>query len=233
MKQAVLFAFMLTVFVVFAHSQQIVQVRAEQAGDSVRIQYQLSDSVAGRAYRIDVYGISEKDTFRLEFATGDLGDRITAGNKTIIWEAYRQMGRFRGKVGIEVRAVPVFSVIRPSEPVTLKRGRPYTFRWYGGNSESDQLTIELYQFENKIDSLANVAGLSQYTWQVPAGIKPGLGYRLRIRGTSYTGIDTYTPDFTIQRRIPLVYSAGGTALGAIGVTAAIILLGPLPGAPGR
>lgn len=211
-------------FPAFIHAQSVSQVRAEKVGrDSVRIFYTLEDPSEERTYRIDIFAITDDDTLRLTKVYGDIGDSIRVGAHTAIWNAIGESGRFRGPVMFRVRAIPSFLINDPGEGLTLKKGKPFTFSWYGGNSHLDDLSLILYQYDNVLDTLRVVSEVNQFTWQVPAEVTPGKGYRVRIIGTDKTGINSFTNEFIIARKIPLYYIIA-PAVALVGGTAAFLIL---------
>lgn len=211
-------------FPALIHAQSVSQVRAERVGrDSVRIFYSLQDPAEERTYRIDIFAITNTDTLRLTKVYGDIGDSIRVGDHSVVWNAIGESGRFRGPVIFRVRAIPSFLINDPTEGLTLKRGNPFTFSWYGGNSYLDDLSLVLYQYDNVLDTLKVVTETDKFTWQVPADIAPGKGYRVRIVGTDKTGINAFTNEFIIARKIPLYYIIAPAAA-LVGGTAAFLIL---------
>ncbi|MEZ4827507.1 MAG: Ser-Thr-rich GPI-anchored membrane family protein [Bacteroidia bacterium] len=172
---------------------------------------------------MDIFAITPKDTIRLTKVYGDIGDSISVGDHSVVWNAIGESGRFRGPVKFRVRAIPSFLINDPREDLTAKRGNPFTFSWYGGNSYLDDLSLVLYQYDNALDTIHVVTQADKYTWQVPDDLPPGKGYRVRIVGTGKTGIDVFTHDFIIARKIPLYYIIAPAAA-LVGGTAAFLVL---------
>ncbi|MDX2248163.1 MAG: Ser-Thr-rich GPI-anchored membrane family protein [Bacteroidia bacterium] len=215
---------LLLFFPAFLPAQTVSMVRAERAGrDSVRIFYTLEDPAAERTYRVDIFAITRTDTFLLTKVYGDIGDSLKVGEHSAVWNAIGESGRFRGPVSFRIRAIPSFLIHDPKVGLTLKRGNPFTFSWYGGNSYLDDLSLVLYQYDNALDTIKIVSQSDQFTWQVPADMTPGKGYRVRIIGTGKTGINSFTNEFTIARKIPLYYIIAPAAT-LLGGTAAFLIL---------
>ncbi|MDX2285614.1 MAG: hypothetical protein NW241_15710 [Bacteroidia bacterium] len=214
-----------------ARGQSIEQLTAERTGDSVRIRYELRDSVPGRSYQVSLYGVIGRDTVLLKAVSGDVGGPVRPGRREITWNAIRELGRYRGSLRFVLRAVPVFVVYPFRGPASHKQGQPVTAEWYGGNSIRDPLLIELYQYDQRLDTLDRVKGVYQYTWKIPGDLPPGEGYRLRVSSLAHPEVAGFTQPFSVTRR----FSTRGIALasGAVsaGAVAAIILARILPRPP--
>lgn len=213
-------------------SQNISNVEAYVVGDSVLVKYNLNDPSPERTYSIRLYGIFENDTSLLRKTSGSVGDSIQTGEHEILWNAIEELGRFRGDMKFMVRALPAFYITNPEEGQIVKRTNPITFAWYGANSDQDALLIELYQYDEKLDTLAQVSYAGKYTWKVPRSLKPDKGYRIKVTGTERTGIESFSNSFTVKRKIPVYWIVGPALVAVGGVTALLIANGnkkqPLP-----
>ncbi|MCB0835766.1 MAG: Ser-Thr-rich GPI-anchored membrane family protein [Bacteroidia bacterium] len=234
MRLFLLWLFLGLVSVQSFYAQNVSAINVESVGDdSVRITYTLNDPSPERSYQVDIFAISRKDTFQLTTVSGQVGDSITAGTHSVVWDALAQLGRFRGPLAFRVRAIPSFLINDPSHSdLKLKRGTPYTFSWYGGNSHLDDLALVLYQYDNPIDTIKVVSQVNQYTWQIPQKLATGKGYRVKIAGTPMTNINEFTHSFSINRKVPLYYIIVPAATVVTGlVTYLIVRRKPLPEAP--
>ncbi|MEL7341976.1 MAG: Ser-Thr-rich GPI-anchored membrane family protein [Bacteroidota bacterium] len=200
-------------------AQEILDLRAEKQGDSVRISYRLQDAFAARTYTVSLQGIIDNDTVPLKALSGSLGDSIRAGQHEIWWNPVQELGRYKGEVAFHLEALPDFYISAPDTGMVLKKGKPITFKWYGGNAQYDSLTLELYQYDKLLYEVAVVGNSSQYTWKIPSNLPQDAGYRFKITGQN-TDIEAFSADFAIKRQYPpyMVYlppilAAGGIIYG--------------------
>ena len=203
MKIQVLLLLFLGSFCSSLFSQELAIIGVEARGDSVLIRYQLSDPNMLRSYTVKMFAILNNDTIPLTKVSGKAGDFVIPGTYEVVWDPISEVERFRGNAYFYATAIPSFFIDKPGEDVSVKRGNPIFFSWYGGNSTLDTLTLELYQYDNRLIPVTIVPEGSQYTWKVPKEISPGKGYRMRITGTDFTDIDAFSNYFEIKRRVPL------------------------------
>jgi hypothetical protein len=199
-------------------------------GDQVEVRYALSDAPRSNAYFVQLFALRGKDTLQLREVTGAVGDSIREGSHLISWNARKEWGRFRGRITFLVKATPYFSFVKPSVDTTVRRGMPFTIQWYGANSRRTELVVELYRFGALVDTLATVQQAGAYTWLIPDKLDHGGGYRIRVTGPLGSGIDQFSPIFTVQRKTnPLIYIGPGAALA--GGVLWLLLRKPLPESP--
>ncbi|GAB4416357.1 MAG: hypothetical protein OHK0039_25690 [Bacteroidia bacterium] len=214
-------------------AQSLPEVQATALGDSVSIRYVLPSGSQSSHYQVSVHAILGRDTVKLTRLRGAVGDSISAGEHTLYWQARAELGRYRGPVRFDVQAVPYFTFISPETNTLLRRGKPYTFRWYGGNSAQDTLQLELYQFDRRIGPVAIVSRANTYTWKLPGDMELGEGYRLKLSSTDEAGLTAFSPTFDVQRKTPLWLLIAPPAAAAGGLAAILILARkPLPGPAG-
>ncbi|MFK7920753.1 MAG: Ser-Thr-rich GPI-anchored membrane family protein [Bacteroidia bacterium] len=201
-------------------AQEISNLRAESQGDSVRISYDLKDAFAARTYTVNVKGIIAEDTVALSALSGSLGDSIRAGSHEVWWNSVSDLGRYKGSVSFYIEALPDFYISAPDTGLVVKRGKPITFKWYGGNAQYDSLKLDLYQYDKFLYSIDVVKNGLQYTWKVPSNLAADAGYRFKITGSDQTDIEAYSAEFAVKRQYPpyLVYlppilAAGGLIYG--------------------
>lgn len=200
-------------------AQEILNLRAEKQGDSVRISYRLQDAFAARTYTVSLEGIIDNDTVPLTALSGSLGDSIRAGQHEIWWNPVQELGRYKGAVAFHLEALPDFYISAPDTGMVIKKGKPITFKWYGGNAQYDSLTIELYQYDKLLYEVDVIGNSLQYTWKVPSNLPQDVGYRFKITGQN-TDIEAFSADFAVKRQYPpyMVYlppilAAGGLIYG--------------------
>ncbi|MEL6673924.1 MAG: GPI anchored serine-threonine rich family protein [Bacteroidota bacterium] len=196
-------------------AQDIEIISTELQGDSVMVRYTLSGPDLSRPYRVNLFGIMGQDTVALTRLSGKVGDSVAIGTHEILWDALAELGRFNGRIAFMITALPNFKFENPRKGSRFKKGEPVSFTWNGGNSHLDDLELELYQYDSRIDTLGSISQANQFTWQIPSSLKPGNGYRIKIIGTDKTGIDGFSQEFAIARNLPLktIYAASGILVG--------------------
>lgn len=222
----------------YSFSQSVVLVNSKTIeNDEIQIEYILQDSVTSRLFTTSLYALTDTGAFELKEIRGDFGEDIAVGNHVVTWNALKELGRYRGKIAIQVKATPQFAFLTPKDNKRSKKGKPVEFRWYGENSTMDSLRVELYRFDQLVDTLGYIGNQGTYTWEIPEGIKPSQGYRIRIIGTEKSGINRFSPRVIVDRKIPLPYQYAGMGVAGAGVLTTIILLlralPPIGGPNGR
>lgn len=213
-----------TTFGLNAQSVRDVSATPIPGTDKVTVGYTLADTLPSRLFRVTIVAATPEGLIPLTALEGTFGDSIPTGTHTATWDAYADWGRFDGEVRIQVQAVPMFRFELPRKRVSVKRDEPIYFAWYGDNSSLDELRVELYQYDKRVDTLTLLVNKANFTWQVPTDLKPGNGYRIRLVGTPLSGIDAYSREFTIQRKVPLAYLYAGGGVLAAGIVGLIVLL---------
>jgi hypothetical protein len=222
MRQTFLLLVVTLFFFLDSAAQSISNVRAETVEDSVRISYQLNDPAAERTYSVAVVGILDNDTLELEYLRGDIGDSIRAGSHEVWWNFVAEMGRYKGSISFQVLALPDFYITSPDTGQVIKTGKPITLQWYGGDAQNDTLLLELYNYENRLDSIGTAYNATQYKWEIPNKYPPNEGYRIKVTGPNPDRISHFTNEFTIKRAyprfgilVPPVLVAGGLVWGIL------------------
>ncbi len=185
----------------YAQSLRILETNV--LPDSVVIRYELIDSVAGRSYQVGLYAITGTDTTALDQVEGAVGDSIQPGIYRLRWAAYREWDRYRGTVRFQVRALPNFSFLGPENGSTVRRAKGIEFTWYGQNSTLDSLKIDLFRYEEFIQTIDRVKGRGDYAWRIPPKLPLGEGYRIRLTGQQPRRSYGFSPYFTVDNRYPL------------------------------
>lgn len=223
MRLASLLSFLLLLVFRTTQAQLAVVVKTETEEDRVRITYEIQDSLTSRLYNIKLWGRSDSASFPLSKLEGEFGENITVGTHEVVWDALAELERYSGSLLIEVQALPQFLFLGPKMDQTVKRGNPITFSWYGDNSTLDQLKIELYRYDEVLDTLGTVSQQGSYTWQVPKDIKASGGYRIRLIGTSKSGnLTAFSPQVRVVEKVPVLYKYIG--LGTIVTGAGFVVV---------
>ncbi len=202
------FSLLLTILVggIFAQDLRINNIRFEN--NQVSIQYEILDTLLTRQYTVRAY--SSRDNFLnpLKQVNGAIGHEIFPGaERTMIWDAQEELGAdFDGSVAVELRArvyVPFIQIPWFDDVEVLKKKRTYSITWAGGRS-GNVLHFDLYNSKKeKVATFANVANVGHYDLTIPADVKPGKGYRFKIRDSKNEDEIVFTEYFNIKRKVPL------------------------------
>ncbi|MCI4670073.1 MAG: GPI anchored serine-threonine rich family protein [Bacteroidia bacterium] len=212
-------------------AQSSVQnVNTSLEDDKIRIKYSLKDSVSARLFSVKLFAKTSSGSIPLTKIEGEYGDNITIGEHEVVWDALAELERFSGNVAIEVQATPEFMFLSPKRDQSVKRGKAVTFSWYGANSTMDQITVELYRYDELLETLGTLNQQGSYTWQVPGDMKASDGYRIKITGTEITGnMAAFSPPVRVMQKIPVLYKYIGLGTIVTGATVTVIqLLRALP-----
>ncbi|WNJ19202.1 GPI anchored serine-threonine rich family protein [Pontibacter sp. G13] len=200
-----------------AQHVQIEEIEKMANGDSLRITYELISPLGDLGYEVTLFARLDTGLKQLTSLTGEFGEEIGPGVHEVVWNAKQELGRYRGKIALEVRALPNFYFITPESGQLFMQGKAYTISWYGKNSDKDALTMTLYRDDEPIDTIATVDASNSYTWRVPRGLDSGEGYRIRVSGTDLSNVDAYTSSFSIQNKKYLKYIIPGAVVATGGV----------------
>lgn len=226
--------FLLMVGALFPCLAQTIKITdLEPYQDSVIVRFDLQDASEERTYTVRLFALINSDTIALQHVRSEgLGELIRPGSYEVSWNALAEFERLDADLNFYITAVPSFFVDVPIEGQKVVMGNPITFQWFGGNSYLDELTLELYQYDEPIDTVTLISETSQYTWKVPKDLKPGAGYKMKFTGTEKTGIEAFSNNFVIKRNTPL-WAILAPAGALIAGTAAYFLFfrEPLPGPP--
>ena len=222
---------------VTGNAQQFNIKKVELSADKIFVYYDLLDTVSNHTYTMNLF--SSKDNFisPLQKVKGDIGLEVRPGaNKKIEWSAKEELGvDFKeGNISLEVKGRLYIPFIRfDGNYETFKRGKKYEITWTGG-TQQNILNFDLYQGTKKITSFPNIANVGHYTLVIPNSIKPGKEFRFRISDTRNKDQIVNTKEFSIERRVPLVYKIVPPIL--VGVGAYLFIKSnqpePLEGPPG-
>ena len=188
-------------------AQEFTIKKVELTGESIILHYDLIDTIKARTYSIHVY--SSKDNFLspLQKIKGDAGLEVRPGaNKKITWGSREELGTsFKGDVELEVRGRVYIPFVRfdgfQNEQI-IRRGKPKTMTWSGGTRQNI-LNFAIYQGDDYVDVIPNVANSGSYEIVLPTSIKPGKGYYFLVSDSKNKDQVMKTPTFEVKRKIPL------------------------------
>lgn len=184
-------------------AQQVDNVRAEWKGDVIYVFYDLKGSMPNQKYKVSLYSTHNNLQEPLALVSGDIGDTITAGTeKKIEWQAKSEVSKYNGEMAFEVQATLVFSPLVLTMPQTTKvykRAKEHNFSWKGGVAD-EKVRVELYDGNTRVAETADIPNKKAINWKIPANIKPGDNYRLKVTTTSYPDNYGLSNRFIIKRR---------------------------------
>lgn len=204
-------SFLLVVQLTNAQDFRIKQV--ELAGDQLLIFYDLIDTTKNRLYAIHLYSSRDNYITPLTKVQGDItqGSVLAVepgANKKITWNAKEELGAdFEGSVGLEVRGRVYMPFIRLKgfeDYKSIKRGVPFTLTWSGGQTRNI-ITFDLYRGDTHTKWSEPVTNSGNNTFVIPTNIKPGKNYRFKISDSKNKEDVIYSSEFTIKRKVPLLY----------------------------
>ena len=199
-----------------AQTFAITQVEMEVV--KLNIYYVLQDADATNRYIIKLFSSRDNYSTPLKSVTGDIGVAVIPGNnKKIVFNISEEFGAdFEDKISFQIRGSIYVPFIKLNESYAkLKRDKSYEFTWTGG-TEKEILNIELVSGDKKIMDFPSFSNEQKYNLKLPASLKIGIPYRLRIYDNNNGDRVVFTNEFLVQRKIPLVVKALPiVALGAI------------------
>jgi hypothetical protein len=219
--------------------QSIVNQRARVLDDNdlVEIKYALQGQ-KGEVYDVSVYGSHDKFAKPLISVTGDVGSGIEVGaEKTILWQPKTELESFKGSIIFEIKAelsaAPV-SITNPNASSVLKRGTTLNLSWNGG-AKQEVFLVQLLKNgieKSNVDTVRNQNVYNnKFSWKVPADLRKGYDYQIKLTSTDRSNVYKQSPSFTIKPKLPLAVKglpiAAGLAVGAY----IIFKNKPLPGPP--
>ncbi len=203
------------------YGQAIENLGYKVAGTKVTITYDLPGDTT-RWYNVEVFSSYDGFTEALHYVRGDAGKNIIPGyEKTILWDAKQELGRFKGNISLRVKATYIPFIEFTNIGSKFRRGRDYDITWTGG-PEDGKVTFELYEGETKISRLGGVANTGVWNWDISKKAKTGKYYRIRAfndRRSEFSSL------FRISPKIPWAIKAL-PLLVAGGVVAAILVSNP-------
>jgi hypothetical protein len=147
----------------------------------------------------------------LEKISGDAGLEVKPGaNRRIVWDSKEELGSMFNKgVQLEIRGhvyVPFIRFDGFDQIKVRKRTVPFLVKWSGGTRQNI-LDFELYKEEKLVYSFPNVPNSYEYKLVIPASVKPGGDYHLKVSDTKNKDQVVNTGIFSIKRRYSLALKA--------------------------
>ena len=192
----------------FTTAQKIVNLRAEAQGDKIVVTYDLI-GIPDDRYDVDLFSSHNNFAAPLRQVKGDVGKNLQGGAaKRIEWDAKLELGDFKGQLTFEVHATVMAPLAFVSMASSVKRGTVLGLTWRGGDKSND-VKIELMKGGQTLNTLTTTHNSGSFSWDIPPHLKPGEDYQLRMTNGKEMATSS---DFTIRRKIPLVFKAAAPAI---------------------
>lgn len=191
---------------VAASAQTIAVKEVELAGEKIIVHYDLEDSNPGTEYHISLYSSWNNFQAALVKVTGDVGTEIRSGtDKKIEWHALEELGPFKGRLSLEVRArlhMPIVKAINISSRDKFKRNKTHNITWTTSNN--NMVNIELYNGNNRVTGEFSQPNNGRFSLLIPSHARPGKNYTLRITDAHNQNESVVSGSFRVVRKVPLV-----------------------------
>jgi hypothetical protein len=203
----------LLLIVQLTNAQDFSIKQVELTGDQILIFYDLIDTTKNRLYAIHLYSSKDNYIAPLTKIQGDVTQgsvlAIEPGaNKKITWNAKEELGAdFEGSVKLEVRGrvfVPFVRLKGFEDFKSIKRGVPFPMTWSGGQTRN-LITFDLYKGDTRVNWSKSVTNSGSSEFVITTDIRPGSNYRFRISDSKNKDDVVYSSEFTIKRKVPLLY----------------------------
>ena len=204
-----------------ASGQGISNVRAEVMGDIINIYYDLAGDPT-QQFDVSIYGSHNNYTLPLQRVTGDVGTVAPGLSKKVIWEARRELTRYRGEIIFEIRALvttverpDLITLVKPRTGAKVKAGKFMGVEWTGG--KPGMMKLELYQGNSLYQNMGEGQNTGTFSWLVPESVK-GSGYKVKLFNVNDPNAHVFSGEFKIAGKmgvaiylVPAVAVAGGAA----------------------
>jgi hypothetical protein len=205
MRQILLLFLVLATFSMQAQSVAIKKI--EVAGDEIVVYYDLDDSNPANEYQLSLYASRDNYSSALTKVTGDIGNEVKPGtDKKVRWNAREELGNYKGRLALEIRGkvyLPFVKLQGFDADKSYKRGKSYNLNWKSGNT--NPIHIEVYKGGQRIAGEMNQPNNGNHTFYLPAGVKPGSDYRIKISDAKQSDEVLFTPTFKVKPKIPFLF----------------------------
>ena len=189
------------------------------------VRYDFNHGEVGVDYELYLYGSHNNFLSPLQFTTGDVGKKIRLGpGKVIYWDAKKELGNFKGDFSLRIKGskyIPYVSFTNISEDLAIRRGQVFDVKW-NASDKSTKVLIKLQRNGVPLSESLVVDNNGLFAWEIPSKAKAGKGYSVQISNTENALQEETSAEFSLKRKIPLVYKL--VPLAVIAGTTAIVLL---------
>jgi hypothetical protein len=196
-KLIVLAGFIVMPFLLLA--QNIANFSYKLVNNKIVVSYTLGGSSSER-YSVLLYNSIDNFKTPLELVTGDVGADITPGKeKTIIWDAKKELGEFKGGISLKLKTqlIPfvTFSIAKGQK---FKMDKAYLISW---ESNATNLKLELFQNNKKVSDIGLGSSGKSYNWEIPKkSLAKGANYK--IRGSA-NDREAFSESFEVKKKMPV------------------------------
>ncbi len=199
-------------------AQSVENLKVKLDGREIVVYFDLVSPNSNGFYSIDLFSSNDNYNMPLKIVSGDVGIEIAPGNeKRITWRAKDEIGGYKGKISIEIRARFYIPFVKVQSPVTnqmLRRGKVSSLEWTEGTA-TDELRLELYKDNQRLQTISTTPNTGLYRWSVPGNIKAGKNYQIRLSDLKNQEDAVFTGEFRIGQKIPMGLKIGvGVLVGA-------------------
>ena len=211
--------------IAFVHGQELDSISMEFEGGLVVVKYDFLVGEEGENYELYLYGSHDNFSEPLQYTTGDVGKNIQIGkSKVIRWDAKRELGNFKGDFSLKIKGskyVPLVTFDNINSNLKIKRGNTFVIKWIP-NTKDKEVLLKIQKSNVPISKSQIVENSGLYSWNLPADLKPGDTYSVQILDTKNLIREETSENFTVKRKIPLVYKI--VPIAVAGGVAAVLLL---------
>ncbi len=173
-------------------------------------------------YELFLYSSHDNFAKPMQMVTGDVGRGVNTGTgKVIYWDAKAELGNFKGKVNLKIsgeKYIPLVQFDGDAFVGKIKRGRDLEIKWTSTFPADDKVQLKIQRFNSTLQSFT-VNNIGSFTWNIPAKIKTGEDYSIRIckpenplRGETSESFKIKTKIPASIKVLPAIVAAGAVAV---------------------
>jgi len=188
------------------------------------VHYDLEDNNPNNEYQLSLFASKDNYATPLTKVTGDIGGEIKPGaNKKVEWSLVDELGGYKGRLSLEIRGkvyVPFAKIQSFDVNKSYKRGKNLNLNWKAGST--NPVHIELFKGSQRIQGELSHPNNGSYLMTIPASVKTGKDYRIKITDAKNSEEAVYTGYFKVTPKVPMalkvlpVLAIGGAVVFLLG-----------------